>query len=376
MSKKRKDSKGRVLHDNEYELADGRYRYKFKDNDGRYQCVHSYRLDKNDYVPAGKKNEPSLREKEHVSTRTGVKATTKMGYATVLNFLKNDSFGQMKINQIKISDVKLWLIKLQNEYGKSFSTIHTIRGVLNPAFQFAVEDDLILKNPFSFKLSDVVYNDCTKRESLSLENEQKFLRFVKDDEHFSKYYEGIYILFNTGLRISEFCGLTVADIDFVNHTIKVDHQLLKNKKDGERKYYIEETKTSCGKRIIPMSVEVEKCFESIISNRKSIKVEPMVDGKTGFLYFDKDGKIMHALHWEKYFRHILDKYNKMHDVQMPRVTPHVCRHTYCSKMAKQGMNVKALQYLMGHSEVDVTLNVYTHISFEDAQAELKRLNVI
>ena len=58
---------------------------------------------------------------------------------------------------------------------------------------------------------------------------------------------------------------------------------------------------------------------------------------------------------------------------MPSITPHVCRHTYCSNMAKSGMNPKTLQYLMGHSDISVTMNVYTHIGFDDAEEDLKRM---
>ena len=82
---------------------------------------------------------------------------------------------------------------------------------------------------------------------------------------------------------------------------------------------------------------------------------------------------MVALHWEKYLEHIVIKYNKINRVQMSKVTPHVCRHTYCSNMAKSGMNPKTLQYLMGHSDISVTMNVYTHIGFDDAEEELKRM---
>lgn len=66
-------------------------------------------------------------------------------------------------------------------------------------------------------------------------------------------------------------------------------------------------------------------------------------------------------------------YNDIYRVQMPNITPHVCRHTYCSNMAKSGMNPKTLQYLMGHSDIGVTLNTYTHLGIEDAEDELKRL---
>ena len=99
----------------------------------------------------------------------------------------------------------------------------------------------------------------------------------------------------------------------------------------------------------------------------------MIDGYSGFLFLDKNDMPMVALHWEKYFQHIREKYNSIYKVQMPCITPHVCRHTYCSNMAKSGMNPKTLQYLMGHSDISVTMNVYTHIGFDDAEEELKRM---
>ena len=84
-----------------------------------------------------------------------------------------------------------------------------------------------------------------------------------------------------------------------------------------------------------MSPEVEECFRTIIKNRKPPKIEPSVDGKSGFLYFDKNGNIAHALHWQHYFKHILEKYNSIYKVELPTITPHVCRHIYCTKMAKK-----------------------------------------
>ena len=122
-----------------------------------------------------------------------------------------------------------------------------------------------------------------------------------------------------------------------------------------------------------MTDDVYEHFRKIISERKPPKVEPMIDGYSGFLYFDKSGKPMVGMHWEKYFQHALGKYNSIYKVQLPKITPHVCRHTYCSNMAKSGMNPKTLQYLMGHSDIGVTLNTYTHLGLEDAKEELENM---
>jgi len=136
-----------------------------------------------------------------------------------------ESFGQKTIRSVKTSDAKLFLIKLQQEDGKSYSSIHTIRGVLRPAFQMAVDDDILVKNPFGFQLAGVLVNDAVTREAITKDQIRKFLKFVHDDVVYCKYYEVEYILFYTGMRISEFCGLTMKDIDLENRTVNIDHQL-------------------------------------------------------------------------------------------------------------------------------------------------------
>lgn len=111
-----------------------------------------------------------------------------------------------------MSDAKAWFIKLQAD-GRGYSSIHSVRGIVRPAFQMAVEDDLLRKNPFEFQLCTVVVNDSVTRQAITKEQEELFLEFIRNDDHYSKYYNGMFILFKTGLRISEFCGLTVKDID-------------------------------------------------------------------------------------------------------------------------------------------------------------------
>ena len=395
MSGKRRDNKHRILRNGESQRKDGRYAFKYVDANGQVQFVYSWKLEKTDKTPTGKRDDISLREKEkmiqrdlydgivpnggemtvlqlvekYVLQKTGVRHNTEAGYKTVINIIKKDSFGKQRIDRVKISDARAWLIKLQKD-GRSYSSIHSIRGVVRPAFQMAVDDDLLRKNPFEFQLATVIVNDSVTREAITRKQERAFLEFVKNDKHFSKYYEGIYILFKTGLRISEFVGLTTQDIDLKKRTIDVNHQLQRTR---TMEYVIEDTKTNAGTRVLPMTDDVYECFKSILENRPKPKVEPMISGRMGFLYLDKNDRPMVAMHWEKYFQHICQKYNNIYRVQMPKVTPHVCRHTYCSNMAKSGMNPKTLQYLMGHSDIGVTLNTYTHLNFEDAENELKRV---
>lgn len=138
-------------------------------------------------------------------------------------------------------------------------------------------------------------------------------------------------------------------------------------------YIIESTKTNAGTRKLPITDDAADMFRAIIEDRPSPKVEKMIDGYNGFLFLDEKGMPFVAMHWQHRFNHMVGRYNDIYRVQMPNITPHICRHTYCSNMAKAGMNPKTLQYLMGHSDIGVTLNTYTHLGLEDAEDELKRL---
>ena len=396
MSEKRRDNRNRILHNGESQRQDGRYAYKYKDLNGETKFVYSWRLDKNDRAPAGRVRDLSLREKErqiqqdlfnqivpnggnmtvlelvekYLSLKINVRHNTQANYNFVKGILKKEPFGSMRIDKVKLSDAKAWLIKLQKVDGRGYSSIHSIRGVVRPAFEMAVQDDLVRKNPFGFELATVVVNDSVTREAITRAQERAFLKFIKEDKCYSKYYDGIFILFNTGLRISEFCGLTIADIDFKKKRIRVDHQLQRTR---EMEYVIEDTKTKSGERFVPMSPQVIECFHRVIDNRKTPKQEPIISGYTGFLFLDKNEMPMVALHWEHYFKHIRTKYNKIYKIQLPKITPHVCRHTFCSNMAKSGMSPKTLQYIMGHADISVTLNTYTHLKFDDAKVEFDRV---
>lgn len=268
MSEKRRDQRNRILRNGESQRKDGRYVFKYRDINGQPQFVYSWRLEPTDRLPAGKRDGPALRELEpkiirdledkisprggdmavmelvqkYLRTKTGVRASTRAGYKTVLNLLEKDLFSGIRIDRVKQSDAKVWLIDLQKS-GKSYSSIHSIRGVLRPAFQMAVDDDLLRKNPFDFELASVIVDDSVIREAISRKDERTFLDFIRNDKHYSQYYDGMCILFKTGLRISEFAGLTLSDVDLRARVIHVDHQL---QRTTQMEYIIEDPKTESG----------------------------------------------------------------------------------------------------------------------------------
>ena len=393
MSEKRRDNKGRILRTGESQRADGRYMYKYVNRAGETKVVYSWKLVATDRVPKGKRDDLSLREKEReiqrdledgidtkgkkmtlcelyakkTAQRINVKKNTLAGRKYLMDALKQDKLGSRSIDSIKPSDAKEWAVRMK-EKGYGFKTISNYKRSLKASFYMAIEDDYVRKNPFDFQLSEVIDDDSESRQALSEEQEEKLLSFLQYDTVYQKYYDDVLILLKTGLRISELCGLTVQDLDFENHTLNIDHQLLRNQEG----YYIETPKTKCGIRKVPMSEEAGKAFQRVLKRKKTGK-GIVIDGYGNFLFLNQKGMPMTACYYTSTLRNIVKKYNKYHDEPLPKITPHILRHTFCTRLAQKNMNPKNLQYIMGHSSIMITLNLYAHASQTGANMEMRSL---
>lgn len=383
MPERRKDSKGRVLRAGESQRKDLIYQYRYKDVLGKRQTIYDAdlkglrekeqkiqkQLDEGVNYAAGSITVIGLLER-YIRLKQGVRYNTRVGYNYVLNLIKKEDFGYRMIRDIKMSDAQLWMIKL-HEDGKGYSTLTSVRGVVKPAFQMAYNEEIIRRNPFDFKLTDVVPNDSKKRIAMTAEQQEIWMNFIRTDKTYRKYYDEFVVLLETGMRVSEFCGLTKSDLDFANRKIRVDHQLVRER--GGR-YYVEKTKTECGCRFIPMTDNVYRSLKAIVDKRPKLKTEMVIDGYSGFLLIDKDEHPKVALHIENEMCWAMKKYAKLHpDKPLPHITPHVFHHTFCTNMANAGMDIKSLQYVMGHSEVGVTLNVYTHANYDRAAEQMAKI---
>ena len=382
MSEKRKDHKGRLLRTGESQRKDLTYQYRYTDVTGKRRTVYASDLqelrkkekaiqkDVEDSINYCEGNVTVIELLErYIALKQGVRHATKVGYNFVLNIAKKESFCYRTINTIRTSDAKLWLMKLQKD-GRGYSTITSIRGVVKPAFQMACDEDIIRKNPFDFPLAGVVVNDSKKRIALSREQQEIFMNFVKGDDHYCRYYDEFNVLLGTGMRVSEFCGLTISDLDFENRRIFVEKQLLKEKGGV---YHVEKTKTESGVRYIPMSDEVCQSLKNILARRQKPKKEMLIDGYAGFLLLDKNGNPKVGLHLDHHMQWTMKKYRRTQQIPLPTITPHVLRHTFCTNMANAGMDLKSLQYLMGHSDAGVTMNVYTHASYDHAEKSMQKI---
>lgn len=390
---KRKDSKGRNLRLGESQRKDGRYAFKYTNAYGKIQFVYSWKLVPTDKVPTGKREDISLREKEQqirkdiddgintmggkitvcqlyekkISQKKNVRYNTQKGQYYLKNILENDPLGARCIDTVKMSDGKEWAIRM-SEKGYAYRTINNYKRSLKAAFYMAIQDDCIRKNPFDFKLSDVLEDNSGSKMILTPEQEKKMLAFMKEDKTYSKYYDEVVVLLETGLRISEFCGLTM-NIDMTNRIINVDHQLMK---DSEIGYYIATPKTKNGIRQLPMTEKAYRAFQHILENRRKAQ-SVVIDGYRNFLFLNVKGLPKVAGDYKSMLKGMVKKYNKLHKDQLPNITLHSLRHTYCTNMANKGMNPNTLQYIMGHANITMTLGYYAHGTFRSAKAEIERL---
>ena len=382
MSEKRKDSTGRILRTGESQRKDGIYQYRYTDTRGKRQTVYSSDLkelrekektiqrgfdDHIDYA-AGEITLAQLVER-YLSLKKNLRFHTRSEYKSLLNFIRSEDFCQRRIREIRASDMKAWVIEI-HEQGKSYGTIQAIRSIVNPALSMACDEDAIRKNPFDFKLSEVIEYDAKARVSLTLAQQKAWLDFVLNDRVYSKYYDEFIVLLGTGLRVSEFCGLTKDDLDFQNRRIHVEHQIIR---ETSGVYRVAKLKSKSGYRFIPMSDQVAQSLRNIMA-RSRPKIEPIVDGHSGFLLVTSNGTPKVAIRVQHVMHQIMRKYLAAHPGEsFPCVTPHVLRHTFCTNMANAGMNAKNLQYIMGHSSVSVTLDVYTHADYENAAEQMLKI---
>ena len=151
MYAKRKDNKGVLLRDGESQRNDGTYQYRYTDLMGERRTFYANSLD--ELRRMEKKIQKTVDDRlnyteglinvldlvaRYLETKQGVRYNTRVGYNFVTNLLKKEEFSYRKIMDIRVSDAKAWMIKLHND-GKHYSTLCTIKGVVGPAFQMAVE---------------------------------------------------------------------------------------------------------------------------------------------------------------------------------------------------------------------------------------------
>lgn len=415
MAKERRDSKNRILMKGEYQKPDGRYMYRYTDSFGATRFVYSWTLTKSDRTPKGKSAGPCLRDLEmdimkdlvdginthgskqitlndyfekYISSKSRLKETTRRNYIYRYNAHIRDSIGNLSIGEIRYSDIKSFYNKLIDD-GKSINVVKDINTFLHPVFTMAVKDDHIRKNPASGVYIevrnelDIIKN---KRKALTVSQQESFIGYVKNHSRYRHWLPLFTFLFGTGCRISEALGLTWRDVDFDNDMININHTLcyFPDEHTGKIKFKIQTPKSAAGNRDIPMFKDVrralreEYCRQMMVGFNKST-----IDGYSGFIFTNKDGYVYAPKNIISAIDRIVRSYNKAeiilaaqagrNAVLLPRFTPHVIRHTFCTRMCENESNIKVIQEVMGHSSITITMDIYADATAESKQKSFKEL---
>ncbi len=383
----RKDNKGRNLKTGEYQRQDGRFEYRYTDpGTGKKNAVYETDLKKlrelekevQRDIDDGIAMSPILRSmtvnelfQRYLMTRE-LAESTRHNYEYLWKLHISETLGGMKVMEVKSSHIQSFYAE-KSKLGLSEKTIKLFHTLLMPAFQLAVEDDLIRKNPVSGKCKGYG-REAVHRQALSVEEQGKLQRFIEAHPIYTTYEPLIQIMIGTACRAGEIIGLTWSDVDIPGGDVRIDHQLVyKDYGDGYH-FHCVSPKTKAGVRTIPMTRQVRAAF---LKQRKSQLAQDTardveVDGLRGFVFTGRNGMPLMPSALNNILYNIVKAYNKAETIQakiahrqpelMPKFSAHVLRHTGCTRMAETGMDPKVLQYIMGHDDITVTMGVYNHIS--------------
>ncbi|MCI8851649.1 MAG: tyrosine-type recombinase/integrase [Erysipelotrichaceae bacterium] len=394
---RRKDKKGRVLKDGESQRKDGTYQYRWTDRYGKRHCVYGKTLEilrdkvekfKRDSLDGIRRSNASMTVNDLFALwkelKRGVKLSTKSRYQNEYGWYVEETFGKLKLSDITKSEVKRHYIYLLDKKNLSLNSIGSVHSLLCQLFDIAVDDNYMRVNPARNALKELKKDkqySKPKKRGLTLDEQKVFVNFLNEDKRYKRWKPIFITLLYTGMRVGECTGLTWKDVDFDKREISVNHTLVCFR-SSEKKWVkmITEPKTTKGIRTIPMLESVKEALieEKEMQSLLDIKQDQKINGYSDFVFVNKDGNVRFHNALNKVLRNIVkdcneiqkQKGNKEDIVLLPHITNHILRHTFATRMCESDINIKVIQDILGHSEIQTTLDIYT-----DATEHMKKKNM-
>ena len=401
----RKDGKGRVLRKGEhYRKTDGRYSYIYTDPLGKKRTIYS-----NSLVTLRQKEEALIRDQmdglnvyvagnadvnflfdRYISTKSELRSTTYSNYMYTWNHFIHDTFGKKKIKDVKYSDVLFFYNELITNQHLQINTLESINTVLRPAFQLAVRDDIIRKNPVDGAYCEIKKRNGGSRKTrraLTVEQQRAFMGYVSKNPFFYHWYPLFMFLLGTGCRIGEAIGIRWEDVDLEKRIININHSLTYYQRADDSykcEFRVSEPKTEAGVRLIPMMQSVYEVLKDEYERQteEGFCVEN-VDGMTNFIFTNRFGGPHNPAAVNRVIKRIVDAHNaeeevlakkqKRGPVIIPKFSCHIFRHTFASRFCENETNVKVIQEVMGHADVSTTMNIYAEVNQEVTRVSIENL---
>jgi len=383
---KRTDNKGRVLRVGEQQRSeDGRYLFRYSDLGGKKRTVYA-----NTLVELREKEEQIQRDLQdgietsdmtvnelfrvYMDARPNLRGTTIKNYDSMWRNTFQETLGNIKLSKIKQIHVTSLIAEMEKN-GAAARTIRVNLNLLSSVMEMAVESDLIRKNPCR-GCGKYITGTKNERRALTRAEQAAFINYVNTESKYKNFAPMYAFMLATGLRIGELTGLRWSDVDFSENVVHVRQQLIySNFGDGYR-YHIQALKTRAGYRDIPLTEDARKSLIrqrelSLMLGWETVRKE--IEGVSDFVFINREGKPHSTSALNQKLYRIVDSYNAKHEEKLPHISAHILRHTFCSRMAEAGLDVKTLQYVMGHSDIGITLNTYTHLDFSTVQENMKEI---
>ena len=396
MAKARKDNRGYALRTGEYQRSDGRYAFAYTNLKGERHTIYEKNL-----ADLRAREKKILREIEdgldpraaeritlnelydkYIGQKYDLKETTKGAYVYCYDRYVRESFGKRKIATIKYSHVKEYYYGLIIEGGLSSATLDNVHTQLHPAFQMAVRDGMLRVNPTDGVMAEIKkshYWKKPKRHALTVPEQRAFTEFLKDNREYAGWAPLMMVLLGTGMRIGECLGLRWDDLDFDKRSISVNHNLTdRPDAKGECRKRINTPKTDAGHRTIPMIDEVFDAFLQEYEMQKCMGYKSeTIDGYTNFVFLTSGGAVVMPGSVDRTIHLMINAYNKQEPidakkegrepVMLPNFSAHNLRHTFCTRLCENESNLKFIQSVMGHKDIQTTMDVYAEATEEKKQ---------
>lgn len=404
MAKVRKDLRGRSLRKGEVQRSsDKRYMYTYTDPMGRRKFIYANdlaelrekeaklmkdQLDGLDLYVAGKASVNDTFDR-YMSTKYNLRESTKSSYLYTYDHYVRDTFGKKRIADIKYSDVLQFYYYLLNEVKISLGTLDTVHCLLHPTFQLAVRDEIIRNNPTDGVMKEISRESGKNRgirHALTVEQQRAFMEYIANHPIYYHWWPMFTVLLGTGCRIGEALGLRWQDLDYDRRTISINHSLSYYQKPESNKSVlrISKPKTEAGIRTIPMLDVVKDSFEMLYEEQLENGFnETEIDGMSGFIFCNRFGTVPNPQTVNHTIKRIANSYNadevvrakkeRRDPIILPNFSCHHLRHTFCTRLCENETNLKVIQSIMGHRNIETTMDIYAEATEEKKQESFENL---
>lgn len=398
MANSRKDSRGYALRSGECQRSDGRYSYSYMDKDRNRQFVYAtdlislrkkeqkIRRDLEDGLDPRRVERLTVNEvyDEYISQKFDLKSTTKVTYVYIYDHFVRETFGKRKLMDVKYTDVKKFYYSLIKDMGLSPATVDNVHTQLHPAFNMAVKTGLIRTNPAAGVLGEIKKSHfwvTTKRKALTIAEQKVFMNYLFENHRYQGWKPVITVLIGSGMRIGECLGLRWCDLDFENRIIDINHNFVHRKVDIDGgSFHINTPKTKAGERKIPM---IEPVYEAFLEEYQIQQMTGFctqeIEGYKGFVFCSSNGTVTTPSEVNRVIHTIVADYNKEEAAKakkerrepflLPDFSAHTLRHTFCTRLCENETNLKVIQTIMGHKDIQTTMDIYADCT-EDKEKEV------